>query len=195
MNHHLPSNALPKPPKNKTKPLDWLKENLFNSWFNTVLTIISLSLLYWLSQGLVKWLLFEAKWEVISANLRLFFIGSYPVSLIWRAWATLAVLIAGLGFSWGVLKQSQLYLNRKRWFVSLVAGIVIISILVPIGFYSLLLLWVGFGIFLTSIFLGTYFVKRFSKNKGLVFSAVAAVILRLFMVIKGRIVFNHCSLG
>ena len=165
MNNHLPSNNLPKPPQIRTKPLDWLKENLFNSWFNTILSIICLGLLYWLGQGLIKWLLFGAEWGVITANLRLFFIGSYPVDLIWRTWATLAVLMAGAGFSWGVLKQSIPLLHRKRWLVLLLTGVAITIVVVPMGFYASLLLWAGLGIFFASIFLGKYVVKRFSRIK------------------------------
>ena len=165
MNNHLQSDVLPKPPQRRTKPLDWLKANLFNSWFNTVLTIFSLGLLYWITQGLVKWSFFEAEWGVIGSNLRLFFIGSYPVDLIWRTWATFAILLAGAGFSYGALKQSTPFFLRKRWFGLLLAGIAITLIAISVGFYSSLLLWGGLGLYLSSIFIGKFVIKRFGKIK------------------------------
>ena len=178
MKNHLQSNTLPKPPRTRTKPLDWLKENLFNSAFNTILTTICLGLLYWLGQELIKWLLFGAQWGVIASNLRLFFIGSYPIDLIWRTWATLAVLMAGAGFSWGVLKQSILFFHRKRWLVLLLTGIAITIVVVPMGFYASLLLWAGFGLFMASIFVGKSVVKRFNRIK----SWISPLWLLLFFV-------------
>ena len=47
------------------------------------------------------WVLFEARWGVITSNMRLFLVGLYPPSEIWRVWALLLVLSLVMGASAG----------------------------------------------------------------------------------------------
>ncbi|NJM76394.1 MAG: amino acid ABC transporter permease [Acaryochloridaceae cyanobacterium RU_4_10] len=82
----------------------WLRQNLFNSWFNTLLTLICLWAITVGGFGLVRWVFTQAQWEVVTANLRLIFVGRYPVAQLWRLWLA-ALLVAGvLSFSWGALQ-------------------------------------------------------------------------------------------
>jgi general L-amino acid transport system permease protein len=82
----------------------WLRQNLFNSWFNTLLTLICLWAITVGGFGLVRWVFTQAQWEVVTANLRLIFVGRYPVTQLWRLWLA-ALLVAGvLSFSWGALQ-------------------------------------------------------------------------------------------
>ena len=85
-------------------PINWIKKNLFSNWFNSLLTLVSLSFIFWVGSGLISWAIFQAQWGVIGDNLRLFFVGQYPVSLLWRAWTSLAIIFSLIGFSWGTIK-------------------------------------------------------------------------------------------
>ncbi|AFZ33985.1 neutral amino acid ABC transporter membrane protein [Stanieria cyanosphaera PCC 7437] len=119
----------------------WLKNNLFSSWHNTLLTLVSLSLIYWLGLGLIRWAFFQAQWQVIDANLRLFFIGRYPVKDIWRTWATLGVIVGLGGISWGVLAQATANLFNRR--ILIILGIITatcIAVAIPAGQQSSLIL-------------------------------------------------------
>jgi len=82
--------------------LIWAKKNLFSSWFNSLLTVFCIWLLYQLVSNVWIWATTKAQWTVISSNLRLFLVGLYPVEEFWRLWSILA--IAGLlsGISWGL---------------------------------------------------------------------------------------------
>jgi general L-amino acid transport system permease protein len=51
--------------------------------------------------GLGSWMLFEARWGVITENMRLFLVGRYPPEEIWRVWVALTVLSVAAGLSAG----------------------------------------------------------------------------------------------
>ncbi len=82
--------------------LEWLKENLFSPWYNIIISIVSLAILYVILKGVLTWVLYGAKWGVVAANLRLFAVGPYPAEQIWRVWLALGLALALGGMSWGV---------------------------------------------------------------------------------------------
>jgi len=92
-------NQLP-PPSERIPVIRWLKQNLFSSWFNAILTIVAAALIATVVLGLLRWAL-GARWEVIPANLKLLLVGTYPVEHLWRVWSTLYLLSFLLGFSSG----------------------------------------------------------------------------------------------
>lgn len=91
-----------RPPKSSTGVLPWLKENLFSTWYNTLLTLVALGFVYFLSKGILTWAFTDAKWGVIPANLQLFAIGAYPKAEVWRVWVVLYTVCALAGLSGGI---------------------------------------------------------------------------------------------
>ncbi len=91
-----------KPPKRSVGVLAWLKENLFSTWYNTLLTLVALGFVYFLSKRMLTWAFTDAKWEVIPANLQLFAIGAYPIAEVWRVWIVLYTVCALAGLSGGI---------------------------------------------------------------------------------------------
>jgi len=89
-----------RPPIERIPVFRWLKENLFSSWLNTILTIVSTVLIVIAVFGLLRWAL-GARWEVIPANLKLLLVGTYPAEHLWRVWATVYLVSFLLGFSSG----------------------------------------------------------------------------------------------
>jgi general L-amino acid transport system permease protein len=83
-------------------PLRWLKENLFSTWYNTLLTLLALAFLYTVMRGLLSWVLGQADWAVIPPNLKLLLVGFYPEEELWRVWATLIFVLVVLGLSGGL---------------------------------------------------------------------------------------------
>lgn len=98
--------ALP-PPTERYSVVRWLHKNLFSTWYNALLTIVMLALTALLVRGLLEWAFTQARWEVISANLRLFMVGQYPVTALWRIWACVALLAFLIGMSWGIWGRMQ----------------------------------------------------------------------------------------
>ena len=91
-----------RPPTITKGPVGWLRENLFNTWYNVLLTCIALTLLILVFKGFLTWAFTEAEWGVIPANLQLFAVGSYPREQIWRVWSVIYVLAVLLGLSAGI---------------------------------------------------------------------------------------------
>ncbi len=114
-----------KPPTYAKGPVGWLRDNLFNSWFNTILTCVALLFLYFVFKGLLTWAFTEAEWAVIPANLQLFIIGTYPRDQVYRIWICLYLLTVLLGLSagvWGGIVQ--------RW-TFIVGSIFLIFLVIP----------------------------------------------------------------
>jgi general L-amino acid transport system permease protein len=133
---------LTSPPVNSVSPLTWVKKNLFSSWFNSILTILSLLFIYWLGSGLIGWAFTQAQWNVIGANLRLFFVGLYPESLIWRPWTTLGIIVGLSGLSWGILTRSRSLFTKTTLIVLGILAAAGFAISIPAGIQSTLI-WLG----------------------------------------------------
>jgi general L-amino acid transport system permease protein len=89
-------------PQSSQSPWLWAKKNLFSSWFNSLLTIFCLWLLYQFVSNVWIWTTTQAQWSVVSSNLRLFLVGLYPVEEFWRLWSILAIAGILAGISWGL---------------------------------------------------------------------------------------------
>ncbi len=82
--------------------LEWMRKNLFTPWYNAIITIVSLLIVYVVLKGTIGWVLHGAKWGVVTSNLRLFAVGPYPVEQMWRVWLALGMALVLGGLSWGV---------------------------------------------------------------------------------------------
>ncbi|MGQ9550622.1 MAG: amino acid ABC transporter permease [Roseiflexus sp.] len=98
--------ALP-PPTERYGVVRWLHKNLFSTWYNALLTMVMLLLATLVVRGLLEWAFTQARWEVITVNLRLFLVGQYPVAALWRIWACVALLAMLIGMSWGIWGGAQ----------------------------------------------------------------------------------------
>ncbi len=122
-----------RPPVTKVGVLGWLRENLFNGWFNSLLTLATLYLLWLTVPPLLKWAVVDshwytdpgvcrdgggACWSIVSKNIRFILFGFFPEGQQWRPALTM-ILLVGLAF------YSK---DRRRWKKSL-AGIWLAGIL------------------------------------------------------------------
>lgn len=87
------------PPVATVGPLAWLRQNLFGSWPSSLATIVLGAALLWVAALIAEWLLSDARWGVITGNLRLLMIGTYPFEEAWRIWLSLLVLSAVVGLT------------------------------------------------------------------------------------------------
>ena len=114
-----------KPPAHTKGPTRWIKDNLFNTWYNVLLSCLALVVLFFTFKGLLTWALTEAEWGVIPANLQLFGVGAYPREQIWRVWSVIYILCVLVGLSAGM--WGGLVLR----FALVLAGICFIGALIP----------------------------------------------------------------
>jgi len=102
----LPQGFLP--PPEPPGPVKWLKDNLFNGWFNTILTLVSTTLLLFLLTGFTRWAFTEANWEPVFRFPTLYAVGQYPRDQLWRvgfAISSLAFLVGASWRKWGGILQ------------------------------------------------------------------------------------------
>ncbi|HEY9646750.1 MAG TPA: amino acid ABC transporter permease [Chroococcidiopsis sp.] len=109
----------------------WLRKNLFNSWFNSILTVIILAVLGSGAFRLIQWSFTGAKWKVIPANLPLYFAGRFPASEYWRLWILFAIVAVLSGLSWGNLAKNTPRLFSRTFLIG-VGVIALVSVLLPI---------------------------------------------------------------
>jgi general L-amino acid transport system permease protein len=82
--------------------LQWVRENLFNNWLNSLLTVLSLALISLSLVGAFRWVFFTADWEPISKNPLLYLVGQYPREDLWRLGIGLALSSFLFGASWRI---------------------------------------------------------------------------------------------
>lgn len=93
------------PLKIRSRTLNWLLKNLFNTWYNSLLTLICLCIIFILGKNFLYWVFNQAQWTVVTTNLRLFLVGRYPVDLIGRIWTVVGIIFALSIVSWGALTK------------------------------------------------------------------------------------------
>jgi len=110
------------PPQSQTKVVLWMKDNLFSSSSNIVLTFVALYLIYLLLPPILNWTIFDANfdltadnqscgregacWAFINANLKMFIYGFYPQEELWRVNTMFGIIVALVAFG-SFIKKSQ----------------------------------------------------------------------------------------
>jgi general L-amino acid transport system permease protein len=121
-------NVLP-PPTERIPILRWLGQNLFSSWLNAILTVLTAAVIGVIAFHLLRWAVTEARWEVIPANLKLLLVGTYPADQLWRVWAILFFLGLLTGFAAGRRRG----LSRRIARAAFVAPIALALLPFPLG--------------------------------------------------------------
>lgn len=118
-----------KPPTMTTGPVAWLRENLFSSIGNSVITVVTLVFLVWGLYAVLSWTFFEANWGRVWVNLKLFSVYRYPLDLLWRPMTLIAIVLGLLGLMAGASRRTdeEIVGGVFWWFSSLVFFITIIS--------------------------------------------------------------------
>jgi len=112
-------------------PVEWLRKNLFSSWYNSILTVICLVVLFQGLKTISLWLFTQAQWAVVQGNLRLFFVGLFPQELYWRVWLSLEIIAAIAGLGWGFSQKNSRLWSRPVLFA---LGVAITALVfLPIG--------------------------------------------------------------
>ena len=151
-----------RPPREKVTPVQWLKRNLFSTWYNFILTAISFWLIYWVASNLITWAFSEAQWQVINANFRLFFVGRYPVKDLWRAWVTLGIIVGLGGISWGIFAHEAATLfNRRILIILAIVAATCFAVAIPAGVRSSVILIGMLVLLIVAALMGKQIGKKF----------------------------------
>jgi len=59
-------------------PREWIRANLFNNWYNSLITVVFGAIALYGGYYLFRFLFSTAQWEAVADNLELFMIGTFP---------------------------------------------------------------------------------------------------------------------
>ena len=82
----------------------WLREHLFASKQDGLITIVTLSVVGFGVFRALEWVLLTAKWSVIHSNFRLLLVGRFPAGEEWRIYVPVLLAVALAGLSLGILR-------------------------------------------------------------------------------------------
>lgn len=103
-----------RPPITSVGPIGWVKNNLFNGVFNSILTIVTLFFLWKVVPPFIRWAFIDsawhttgqacrqaagACWSIISMNYRFILFGFYPYDQQWRPFFAMMILFSLLFYS------------------------------------------------------------------------------------------------
>ena len=91
------------PPVRPRDPVVWLRRNLFSSWLSALTTLVLAPAVVITVFRFVRFLVVDARWEVVRVNLALYLIGPFPRDQVGRLWIALAVLAVALGTGAGAV--------------------------------------------------------------------------------------------
>jgi general L-amino acid transport system permease protein len=136
------------PPSASVGPVAWLRKNLFSSPVSSLMTVVMAAVLLALVIGIGQWAISDARWDVVTRNLRLFLIGQYRADQAWRIWLSLLILSGLTGLSAGVFGRTTRALAiALSAFQAMLAGLMVLSPvgpLITIGMaLNAALVWVG----------------------------------------------------
>jgi general L-amino acid transport system permease protein len=88
-------------------PAEWVRRNLFATWWSGVLTVVTAAVLVYTAFRVLRFVFVSADWSVFEANLRVYFVGRFPVEELWRVWAVVLGLAVLVGLSRGVFPPTR----------------------------------------------------------------------------------------
>ncbi len=91
------------PPYMRVSSSIWLRKNLFNNWYNSLITLVAVVvgaiLLYYGG----RFIFVTGQWEAVRKNLTLLMMGVYPRDEQWRLVAQMYLVASALGLAWGTV--------------------------------------------------------------------------------------------
>jgi general L-amino acid transport system permease protein len=119
------------PPDEQRGAIGWLRHNLFRTPGDSLLTIVVVAVLAWATWQLALWALGEARWGVITQNLRLFLVGLYPAEEAWRVWLSMTAVSLVAGITAG--SRGGYARVIARWLMAGQLTVALLAVLSPMG--------------------------------------------------------------
>ncbi|MFM6090253.1 MAG: amino acid ABC transporter permease [Dolichospermum sp.] len=137
--------------------LTWLRENLFNNWYNCLLTVVCSIFLFWLFQGFAIWLITKAQWQVVAVNLHLFLVGRFPQNLYWRIWLVLGISTTLTAITGGAFTKEAIFTKRNSLIFGFIVGVLLL--ILPLPLTSRLSLLLITGLIVLGVIIGQKFAQ------------------------------------
>ncbi len=130
------------PPEMRVSPGTWVRKNLFNNWYNTLITavaaVVGALLLFYCG----RFIFVTGQWEAVRRNLTLLMLGVYPRNEHWRLVVQMYMVASALGLAWGTAtarshdraedtgvvaqRPTPLDLLRRYWSILLLLTVILV---------------------------------------------------------------------
>jgi general L-amino acid transport system permease protein len=117
----------PRPARPSIDVLGWLRENLFSTWYNVVISVALLFLIYQLLSSFLGWVFTAPGWPAVVANLKVLMAWTYPPEHLWRPQLAIGLVALLLGLSGGAWRGISLGLTVG-------AGVLSAALVIPTFF-------------------------------------------------------------
>jgi general L-amino acid transport system permease protein len=94
--------------------MTWARRNLFNTWYNSALTVFLGVVAAFVLVRLARFVLVTGRWEIIRRNLTSILVGLFPRTELWRVWLALFVIVIAVGLFAGALRARALVHGTER---------------------------------------------------------------------------------
>lgn len=171
------------PGKEPENAVEWIRQNLFSGWFNSLLTLAAGAFAGFALFQIFRFVFVTGEWEIVRTYLRGYMVGSFPQEELWRVWAIFYLVATLAGLSWGAMGRGVRWNRRRAVIAALIAvaavGFVIFA--VKTALVRVLLAGVIASIALTAVAgraLGARILRRPLRIAWILAFPVAIVILR-----------------
>ncbi len=108
-NENTDAAAVMAPPRSEVGVVGWMRANLFSTWYNVLMTVVSVGVVVWFLWYGLTWVFGDAEWRVIGTLGGQFIIGQFNTesacpgqNCFWRPQVGLLLATMVLGMAWGV---------------------------------------------------------------------------------------------
>ncbi|MDH3731832.1 MAG: hypothetical protein OES13_12050, partial [Acidimicrobiia bacterium] len=191
-----PPEFAPEPPPRG--PLVWMKENLFSTPLNSVLTIVFGGIVLWFIRSMLGFVFADVRqWDSVATNMRLYFTQAYPESQYVRVWVSLGIIFGLIGLTAAIWRAGGQTEVRKitRTLMNLGASLAVVGLLAPIAWstrvwvLAVAVVLLGAG-YLTNQSLGERAKEITVPSLALVAGLIGLVIAALWVVPIGQYSFH-----
>ncbi|HEX6327913.1 MAG TPA: amino acid ABC transporter permease [Jiangellaceae bacterium] len=104
---YLPPPDVEEPRVAARTPAEWVRQNLFNTWYNSIITIVLAPAIAYILYRALWFVFVSAEWRIVEVNLTNFMVGTYPRGEMWRLWIALGILGIVIGLGLGVTARAS----------------------------------------------------------------------------------------
>jgi general L-amino acid transport system permease protein len=85
------------PPVSPRDPVRWVRDNLFPTWPSALATVVLAPVIAVSLFRFLRFLFFDARWEIVRVNFTYYLIGGFPRTQTTRLWIALAIIAIAIG--------------------------------------------------------------------------------------------------
>ena len=152
------------PVSEPTTPGEWIRQNLFSSWLNTILTLVAGIFVVFAVYSLINFTFVSADWTVVQRFMKGYMAGPFPIEEVWRLWVGVYVVGLLTGLSLGSSRWRPHLTARKAGVAAISAAVAAMIILYTVQTALVLALTAGLVIAVAAgLVVGRSLGKRLRK--------------------------------